>query len=107
MCVKTRGAAPCQPMNTAEGNDCATARAASIDERGPAAEPITPSGGRSGGGGGRARRAAGGAGVRGRRAGAPGGPRGARDEVGRHAGAEERVRRLPLPGEVLDLGGRD
>ena len=48
-------AAPCQPMNTAEGSDCATARAASIDDRGPAAVPITTSGGRSAGTGASAR----------------------------------------------------
>src|SRR5689334_9979290 len=46
---KAPTAAPCQPTNTAEGSDCATARAASIEERGPAAEPITTSGGRSAG----------------------------------------------------------
>ena len=33
--------APCQPMNTADGSACATARAASIGVRGPAAVPIT------------------------------------------------------------------
>ena len=87
-------AAPCQPMNTAEGSDCATARAASIDERGPAAVPITTSGGRSAGTGASARP----------------------PPVGHGAHATRSAATLlpnsgyvvcHLPGELLDLGGRD
>ena len=87
-------AAPCQPMNTADGSDCATARAASIGARGPAAVPIT---------------------VERRQVGRDGRPAACRPRWATARTPRGRPRRcsrragtpLPLPGEVLDLGGRD